>query len=273
MIIDSHVHLLPDRLAQAIRRFFEQHLTSDLVYPLDPEVVLTSHAALGVEAVWNLPYAHKAGVAETLNRDVAALSRQLSQHGPQVIPGCTVHPDDPDPENCLLQAVEEYGARVLKLHCSVSGYPPDDPRLEAVWEAVSRMALPVVVHAGNSPAGTTTAAELAPLGRIVSRYPQARVVLAHLGAPAWRAAVELMREHTNLYADLTPVVSEPVQPDSEALEGLAGRLLFGSDAPNTGVTAARLMEVAERLFPRSADLGRVMGETAAELVDAVRVGA
>ena len=59
--------------------------------------------------------------------------------------------------------MEDLGLRVLKLHCSVGDFAADDRRLDPVWEYVSAVALPVVLHAGHAPDGHTEAAELAPV--------------------------------------------------------------------------------------------------------------
>ncbi|HEY6930589.1 MAG TPA: amidohydrolase, partial [Thermoanaerobaculia bacterium] len=68
MIVDAHVHLLPERLAAKIRRFFEIHEAPPLIYPYAPDSARAALQAAGVERCWSLPYAHRAGVAPGLNR-------------------------------------------------------------------------------------------------------------------------------------------------------------------------------------------------------------
>ena len=65
-VTDSHVHLLPGRLGEKVRAFFGEAGDS-LVYDIDHDSVLGALAAEGVDEVWHLPYAHKAGIAEGLN--------------------------------------------------------------------------------------------------------------------------------------------------------------------------------------------------------------
>lgn len=50
---------------------------------------------------------------------------------------------------------------MLKLHCSVGGYLPTDPRLRPVLALCGDRGVPVVVHLGQAPDGTTTAGEVA----------------------------------------------------------------------------------------------------------------
>jgi hypothetical protein len=65
VIVDTHTHLLPVRLAVAVRTFFEEHITSELAYPLDHRDALDQLHSQGVTAIWNLPYAHGPGIAGT----------------------------------------------------------------------------------------------------------------------------------------------------------------------------------------------------------------
>ena len=68
-VVDSHVHLLPGRLGEKVRAFFDAGVSSTftLAYPNNHPVVIDTLAREGVDAIWTLPYAHKPGVAEGLN--------------------------------------------------------------------------------------------------------------------------------------------------------------------------------------------------------------
>ena len=96
VIVDSHVHLKPGKLGAAIRTFFEANIGDRLMYPIDHRTVLDSLAAEGADVVWNLPYAHKPGMANALNADMIAISHRFAEHEVTVVPGCTVHPADVD---------------------------------------------------------------------------------------------------------------------------------------------------------------------------------
>ncbi len=234
-MVDAHTHLLPDRLTAAIRRFFEQDGPVPFAYPADPPAVLQRHVADGIDTVWTLPYAHTAGLAARLNADVARLARAWSTPAVTVVPGCTVHPADDDPVRDLTDAVAA-GSRVAKLHCSVGRYDLDDGRLQPVLRAAGRLGVPVVVHVGHDASGRTGPGELAAVGRAAQRHPDTILVIAHTAHPATAAAVELLRRHPNLRADLTPVVTELVALDPTTLEERHHQLLLGTDAPNTCVS-------------------------------------
>src|SRR5262245_57215522 len=89
MIVDAHVHLLPERLAAAIRRFFTQY-GGNFQYPHDAPSARACLVAAGVDRCWSLPYAHKPDMAAALNRWMA----EAFADDPVVVAGATVHPGD-----------------------------------------------------------------------------------------------------------------------------------------------------------------------------------
>jgi uncharacterized protein len=244
-VTDAHTHLLPPRLQAAIRDFFyARGFPGDgFAYPADPGEVCDRLAAEGIGAAWSLPYARRPGSAAELNQAMARFAAAQRGGGGalRVVGGCTVHPADDRPADLVRAAVEDLGLRVLKLHCSVGDFAADDRRLDPVWEYVSAVALPVVLHAGHAPDGYTEAAELAPVETVARRHPEARIIIAHCGHTASSEALRLVAEHAGLHADLTPVLHQPVRPDPAALAAAAGKVLFGSDAPNTGLSVSSLL--------------------------------
>jgi len=243
-VVDAHVHLLPPRLQAAIRGFFDRNGidSGQFAYPADHGEVCDRLAAEGVSEVWSLPYARRPGSAADLNKSMASLAAAQRGGPVRVIGGCAVHPGDHQPLTILRSAVEDLGLRVLKLHCSVGDFTPDDPRLDPVWAYAAEVALPVVLHAGHAHDGHTDDAELEPVAEVARRHPAARVIIAHCGHTASQAALGLVAGHQHVYADLTPVIHRPVRPSAAQLTALAGKLLFGSDAPNTGLTVTQLLD-------------------------------
>jgi predicted TIM-barrel fold metal-dependent hydrolase len=267
-IVDSHVHLLPGRLAEKVRAFFEMGGPVDFAYPLDHGDVAGLVAAEGVSTVWTLPYAHKPGVAAWLNEQSAATAhRDLAV---TVVGGAAVHPGDDDPVGIVRAAVEEQGLRVLKLHCSVGDFDPADRRLTPVWDYVEAVALPVVVHAGHGIDGTTVADELGPVGEVARRHPAAPIVIAHCGHRAVLEALALVRTHPNVHADLTPVLDEHVAIAPEVAAELSTKLLFGTDTPNTPLTTTDCLAHLDSLGLAPDQHAAVAGGNARRLVAGVR---
>lgn len=268
MVVDSHVHLLPGRLGAKVRAIFEDLGGYDLAYPAEHGSICEQLAAEGVSQVWTLPYAHREGVARSLNQ--AALATAGEDHAVAIVAGATVHPHDEDPVAIVRDAVEDGGARVLKLHCSVGSFGPLDPGLEAVWEYVEEIRLPVVVHAGRSVDGVSAHEDLRPLDELARRHPEARVVIAHCGHDQEAEALRIVAAHPQVHADLTPVVRRLVQLTPEQAAAFSDRLLFGTDAPNTELSAAQCRAHVESFGLEPTALAAVLGGTARRLVAEVR---
>ena len=271
-VVDSHVHLLPGRLGEKVRAFFDLGIGSrmQLAYPNDHEFVVDSLHREGVDAFWTLPYAHKPGVARGLNEASAATARQFAEAPIQIVPGLAVHPGDDDALSIVQDGVDSLALRVLKLHCSVGSFTIDDPKLKQVFAFANERRLPVIVHLGHNVNGRTEAEELPSIAKVSDDFPDLPMILAHCGHHSAPTALQLMREHPSLYADLTPVVSEFPEVDVESLEQLSDRILFGTDAPNTALSVTDCLRWLTEMNLSQNALTSIIGENASRLTSQVR---
>ncbi len=267
--VDAHTHLLPPRLARRVRDVFDRHLPGAVVYPLAPQAVLDDLVAGDVTTAWSLPYAHAPGVADWLNpglRDhLEQLATPAAAAGVELIAGCTLHPQDRAPLALLDRAVDA-GARVLKLHCSVGGFSLDDPGLAPVWARCVERRVPVVVHAGRHVAGIHDGPGLEEVDRLARAHPQLRLIVAHAALPEVEATLALLARHPAVHADLTPVLAALPDLDASTLTRFADRLLFGSDAPNTGVPIPTQLEHWTSQVASGTVRDAVLGGTARRLI-------
>lgn len=265
MIVDSHVHLLPERLAAKIRSFFVERGAPKLLYPYAPRDARSALVDAGIGRCWSLPYAHRGGVAPGLNRWMA----ETFHSDPFVVPGATVHPED-DVGAVVAEALDELRLSVFKLHCSVGRFPADDARLDPLWRRVSAAGTPVVVHAGSAHEGTATSGEIEAVAKTAARWPDAAIVLAHFGSPAKARALDLLAETQSVYADLCPVVADPVSLTRSEISGIERRILFGSDTPTVAVSIEEsLARVRAWRLPLE-DEEAILGGTAQELLERSR---
>ncbi len=265
-VVDAHVHLHPGRLGEKVRAFFASSADS-LQYPLDHGLVRAALEAEGFTEIWTLPYAHKPGVADGLNestRDIAAAPGPL-----HLVQGCTAHPGDPDPAATVRHAVEDLGARVLKLHCSVGDYAVDDTRLDSMWAYSASIDLPVVVHVGHATNGETSDHELGPIGTVAERHPGAVVVVAHCALPSVTEALDLIERYPNVYGDLTPVMWDQPTIPPERWGTVGHKLLFGSDAPNSTIRAGTHLAALQEACDTDEHRRSMSGGLARRLVEAV----
>jgi len=260
-IVDAHTHLLPDRLGRAIRAFFTQAIPPDsFPYPPEPDAARAALLAAGVARCWSLAYVRRPGTAAGLNRWMA----ETWGTDTVVEPAGTVHPGDD-----VAAVVDEalgLGLRLFKLHCAVGSFSLEDERLTPLWARLSDRGVPVVVHLGHSVAGPTEPEELAALERVATRWPDVRIVLAHLAAPSVREALAVLRRHRSLHADLTPVVFALAPVSAGDLDGVTDKILFGSDLPSLGLPFGEVVDHVRRLGLPPAEMQAVLSGNADRLV-------
>ncbi len=234
MRIDSHVHAFPERLALAVRSHLGANGNGTLTDSPLLDDVAQGVRARGFDAAWILPYAHRPGVAESVNEWSAG---EVTRY-PWLVPGATFHPGDAGLPRLVERALVELRLRVVKLHCAVGQFSPEDVRLEPLWRTASELRVPIVIHAGQRSGGATESDEVEELIPVLEAHPNLPVVLAHSGYPAVETTLGLMQRFGNLYGDLTPVWLSHIPLDAEQLRRFPGRFLFGSDSPNSPLSAA-----------------------------------
>jgi predicted TIM-barrel fold metal-dependent hydrolase len=101
---------------------------------------------------------------------------------------------------------------------------------------------------------------------VLTAYPRLRIVLAHTGHPSTATALELLERHENLYSDMTPVGARPNAIATADLERFAGRILFGSDAPNNATPPAEQAARWATVGLSEHALAMLMGGAAATLI-------
>lgn len=139
---------------------------------------------------------------------------------------------------------EALGLRGIKLMPMYAGFRPDQPELDPLWEYATRHQLPVLLHTGTTfisqaPIECTLPRHLDP---VAIRFPELRLILAHLGHPYEGETVAVIRKHRHVYSDISALHYRPFQLYHSLMlvqeYGVWNKVLFGSDYPFTSVTAS-----------------------------------
>lgn len=273
MLIDAHVHLLPDRLMTAIRSWFDTHAW-DIRFRGSVDESVAILLAGGVDQMVALPYAHKPGMARALND----FTGEVAARHPSVIPCCTVFPGEEGEEALLDEALGRDGFRGVKIHSHVMKIAPDDARLDPVWRASARYRKPVVIHCGPEPSldgaygiDTRTVSGAERLSRALDRHPSAIVIVPHLGADEFEQFEALLSRHENLHLDTTMAISGYFKygPDLEMLRRNPRRILYGTDFPNLPYEWDRELKIIRGLKLPEEDEAAILGGNAARLFSLV----
>jgi predicted TIM-barrel fold metal-dependent hydrolase len=168
----------------------------------------------------------------------------VAAHPDTLIGYLSVDPTQDGWQDEMRRGHEELGLRGIKLLPMYAGFRPDDERLDPLWRYAERNQLPVLLHTG------TTFVSQAPLectlprhiDTVAMRFPEVRIVLAHLGHPYEGECVVVIRKHPHVYADISALHYRPFQLYHSLMlvqeYGVWHKLLFGSDYPFTTVNAS-----------------------------------
>jgi uncharacterized protein len=266
-VVDAHVHLFPDRIFEAVWRWFDAYGWPIRYKPHTPEVIrfLLSR---GVSRVVALHYAHKPGMARGMNAYIAEVCR----NEPRVIGLATVLPGE-EGAVAILEEAFAAGLAGVKLHCHVQSFAPDAPELAAVYEACARAGKPLVMHAGREPASphyrvdvrTLCAAER--VERVLRDHPTLKLCVPHLGADEFEAYERLLERHDTLWLDTTMSVAGyfHVPDPTRLLSCRPDRVLYGTDFPNLPYAWDREIKRIVGFGLGEQKLAQVLGQTATEL--------
>ncbi len=135
------------------------------------------------------------------------------------------------------------GLKGIKLLPMYAGFKPNEIKLDELWQYTSDHQLPVLLHTG------TTFISQAPLectlprhlDLVATRFPDVKIIMAHLGHPYEGEAIVVARKHANVFTDISALHYRPYQLYQSLMlvqeYGIWDKVLFGTDYPFTTVKA------------------------------------
>jgi predicted TIM-barrel fold metal-dependent hydrolase len=165
----------------------------------------------------------------------------VAQHPDTLIGFLCVDPTQDGWEREMREGHESLGLRGIKLLPMYAGFRPDDERLDSLWKYATQKQIPVLLHTG------TTFMAQAPLEHTLPRhvdtvaikFPDVKIIMAHLGHPYEGECVATFRKHPNVYADVSALHYRPFQLYHSLMlvqeYGVWNKVLFGTDYPFTTV--------------------------------------
>lgn len=176
--------------------------------------------------------------------DDTYVAEYVARHPDKLIGFQALDPTVDGWENEMRDGHQKLELRGIKLMPMYAGFQPDDQRLDPLWKYATRHQLPVLLHTG------TTFVAQAPLectlprhlDQVAIRFPEVKIIMAHLGHPYEYECVAVIRKHPNVYSDISALHYRPFQLYHSLMlvqeYGVWNKLLFGSDYPFTTVDAS-----------------------------------
>lgn len=263
-VVDAHVHLFPDRVFEAVWRWFDVH-GWEIRYKLHTPAVIDFLLSRGVSKIVALCYAHKPGMARVLNRYMS----EVCAREPRVVGLATVLPGEEGAAEVLAEAFS-LGLAGVKLHCHVQCFAPDADEARAVYAVCEAAGKPVIVHAGREPSSPGYRCDAHALcsaervERVLRDHPRLRLCVPHLGADEFHAYERMITRHDNLWLDTTMAVAGflPGPDPSWMLRVRPDRIMYGTDFPNVPYAWDREIKRIAALGLREDELAQVLGGTA-----------
>ena len=233
--IDFHAHLFPDDFFDAIWAFFRREYGLEVAHRLYARECIDFLRERGAGAVVYSNYAHRKGVARTLNEwNIALLESTagLSCFAP-------FHPDDDDALAMARDILQHPQVLGFKLHFLVQPFRPDDESLFPLYELVMERGKRLLMHIGTGPIGNGRVGA-AYLERILERYPCLPANIAHMGAFEFGRFFSLLEGHPG---------HAPEQIARIAARERSGLIVMGSHG-HSALGSAVLGSVAQGVLAR-----------------------
>lgn len=224
------MHFFPPPLKNAIDRWFAREGWNIYYHGQQADELLQGLRKEGADQLSVLVYAHKPGIAESLNAwlyEFGNLHQGLHLFG-------TVHPDDENLDALVRHCLDDWNFDGFKIHANVQQVAVDDPRLTPIMHGVIERKRGLIIHAGRQP-HVNAFVGWRPFSRLMARYPELKVQVAHLGFDEMDEFVALSRDYPHLYFDTAAVGSPRFAVPRERLmkifESIPDRIIYGSDVP------------------------------------------
>lgn len=241
MIVDVHSHAwsYPEHFTDDFRR---QAKRARAGIEVDLTVTYDGYRSSARDDVRTIVFGGKAKLSGVWVDDEYVAS-YVAAHPDRLIGFLSVDPTQNGWERELRDGHERLALRGIKLLPMYAGFQPDDERLDPLWSYAQKHRLPVLLHTGTTFIAQAPLENTLPrhLDRVATRFPEVKIIMAHLGHPYEGECVVVARKHSNVYADISALHYRPFQLYHSLMlvqeYGIWNKILFGTDYPFTTVNA------------------------------------
>lgn len=230
-IIDFHVHLFPDKLFDAIWNSFVKNYNWNIIHQYYYRECITRLRQAGVGVIVYSNYAHRAGIAEGLNRWNTDILKEYED----LYCFAAYHPDDDHALEMAERLLENPKILGFKLQLLVQNFYPYDERLFPLYEMILQKNKHLLLHTGTGPVGNKYVG-LEPFLKVLEKFPELPATVAHMGAHEYKGFIGLLDRYPGLYLDTAfcflPPPYDGYNLGPDYLEKYQSRILYGSDYPN-----------------------------------------
>lgn len=262
-IIDVHAHIFPDDLALKAVPFMAEEAGIKEALDGRCQSLIGSMDESGIAESWLQPVATKPSQIPTINVFTESVrSERLVTFG-------AVHPGYEDLPG-LIEDLASRGFHGVKVHPEYHKTSPRDERYYPMYEALQDCGMIVLFHAGYDIGIPTINSFPADFALLRDRFPQLRMILAHMGGFRQWKDVSADLAGTDVFLDTSYSLGH--MPDEEFVELVhkhgAERILFGTDSP--WADQRQELDHMKSLPLSPSELEMILGGNAERLLNEVR---
>lgn len=231
MIIDTHTHIFPDKIAAIVVNKMVEGRGSKFYGDFTVRGQLSTMDRCGINSSLVFCLAERPSVVRAANDFLASVC-----DGQRLVTLGTIHPDYEDFED-EIDRLKAMGLRGVKFSSTFQDFFVDEERMLSIYQKLCDNDMIAYFHVGKESALSTAEAKTSPqrLARVLEMFPKLKVVAAHFGGLGMLEEAEEYLIGKDIYLDtawtpsvkvLNPEVVIPIirKHGSE-------RIFFGSDYP------------------------------------------
>ncbi|HMN28701.1 MAG TPA: amidohydrolase family protein [Caldilineaceae bacterium] len=234
MIVDVHTHVFtsPDVFSAS----FLAEASRARAEPIDLSTRYADYRASAARCDATICFGGKARLAGLWVDD--------RQDPARLIGFLSVDPTQPRWEEELEYGHQELKLQGIKLMPMYAGFYPQEARLNFLWRYAQQHGLPVLLHTGTTFVSQATLDTTLPrhVDVVARRFPEVRIIMAHLGHPFEGECAVVVRKHPHVYTDISALHYRPWQLFHSLMlvqeYNVWSKVLFGTDYPFTTVDAS-----------------------------------
>ena len=210
MIVDCHVNIYDDDMILPLYKSLTGTARAGgFEVKADCETVYKAMSGVDKAIIFSLRYKDSIGIDG--NDEVTA--RAVAKYPDKFIGFAAIDPRMPDCMDLLVHAIEDLKLKGVKFGPIYNGVSLLDPRMEPIYAYLQKNNLPLTMHMG------TTYGRDAPVdyGRpiyveeVARKYPDLKMVMAHMGHPWWGECIVIARKQPNVYCEVSALHYRPWQ--------------------------------------------------------------
>ena len=259
MIIDAHVHIFPDKIAETASKGISDFYDITVQYDGKLSTLLEIGDHAGVDKFVVQSPATVPQQVESINNFIY---QSVQEHPDRLIGFMTLHPDYEDIDAEVTRAIA-MGLKGVKLHPDFQKFNIDDPKAFCIYESIQGR-LPLLVHMGDFRYEYSKPSRMA---KVMELFPKLDVIGAHFGGwSEWSNAAEVF-QGKRLWVDTSSTMYELPPEKIRELISLYGvdKVLFGTDYPMWD--AKDELELLSCIGLSSEDLERILHANIEELLN------